>query len=125
MYSKFKNEHPQSSRIRNHDHIPELLHLLHINNINNLIANCNNLHDANETFKRVELFYADKTIPVKTVINKKSGKPFLTDTTKDIIKEKIMPTNNSKSPVHQMISASTRNLQTPYRKLLSMRETIG
>ena len=59
---------------------------------------------------REVLFYANKTIPVKTVINSKSKKSFLTHTTRDLIKEKSKAYDNFKH------SGSPNDLQ-PYKNL--------
>ena len=87
-YSKVNSDHPRTFKIRNHDRIHELCYQLHINNVNELISDCKTLKEANETLKREVLYYANKIIPVKTVISKTTQKPFLSHTTKEFIKEK-------------------------------------
>ena len=87
-FSKIKAEHPRSFRVRNYSRLAEFLNSIFINNVNELIAGCDNLNEANDTFKREVLYYANKYIPIKTVIKKNSSKPFVKKNTKDLIKDK-------------------------------------
>ena len=58
---------------------------------------CNQLEEAAETFRRELTFYANKHMPVKTKVIKATLKPFITEETKNLIKEKQAALNKHKT----------------------------
>ena len=87
-YSKFQPEQQRSFRVRNYSGQAYLLQAIHENQVNELVEKCNNLDEANDTFKKEILYYANKFTPIKTVIPKKNSKPFLKPETKQLINVK-------------------------------------
>ena len=87
-YSKFQPDNQRSFRVRNYSGQPHLLQAILENKVNELVANCNNLDEANETFKKEILYYANKFTPIKTITPKKNRKPFLKPETMQLINAK-------------------------------------
>lgn len=91
-------DHPQKYKIRQHKPTSaEALRMdLFLNNVPELILNCNQLEEAAETFRR-ELTYANRHMPVRTKVIKANFMPFITEDTKDLIKQKHKALHNHKT----------------------------
>ena len=104
--SHVPQEHPKTFKTRDHRGLANLIHSLYLNNVNDLITKCTTLDEAASTFNREVSYYANIHTPVRTVVAKGTPKPFITESTKVLIKQKAdafrlaKTTNSAQDMVH-------------------------
>ena len=86
--ARVQQVHPKTFRSRDHSNLVGLVSSIHANNISNLITSCTTLEEAAATFNREVLYYTNIFCPIRTVVVKGAPKPYITQPTKDLIKEK-------------------------------------